>query len=59
MKIVNTKGNNSKSRKTRVTIHAFCMLSHGVFPSSNQRMELFATICSGCRISKQLQSKAR
>ena len=25
-----SKGNNSKSRKTRVTIHVFCMSSHGV-----------------------------
>ena len=26
----NSKGNNSKSRKTRVTVHVFCMSSHGV-----------------------------
>ena len=25
-----SKGNNSKSRKTRVTVHDFCMSSHGV-----------------------------
>ena len=25
-----SKGNNSKSRKTRVTVHVFCMSSHGV-----------------------------
>ena len=25
-----TKDNNSKSRKTRVTVHVFCMSSHGV-----------------------------
>ena len=25
-----SKGNNSKSRKTRVMVHVFCMLSHGV-----------------------------
>ena len=24
------KGNNSKSRKTRVTVHVFCTSSHGV-----------------------------
>ena len=24
------KGNNSKSGKTRVTVHVFCMSSHGV-----------------------------
>ena len=26
-----TKGNNSKSRKTRVTVHVFCMSSYVVF----------------------------
>ena len=25
-----SKSNNSKRRKTRVTVHVFCMLSHGV-----------------------------
>ena len=25
-----SKGNNSKSKKTRVTVHLFCMSSHGV-----------------------------
>ena len=25
-----SKGNNSKSRKTRVTVHVFCISSHGV-----------------------------
>ena len=25
-----SKGNNSKSRKIRVTVHVFCMSSHGV-----------------------------
>ena len=25
-----SKGNNSKSKKTRVTVHVFCMSSHGV-----------------------------
>ena len=25
-----SKGNNSKSRKTRVTVNVFCMSSHGV-----------------------------
>ena len=25
-----SKGNNSKSRKTRVTVHVFCMPSHSV-----------------------------
>ena len=29
MKIVN-KSNNSNSRKIRVTVHVFCMSSHGV-----------------------------
>ena len=27
---LHTKGNNSKRRKTRVTVHVFCMTSHGV-----------------------------
>ena len=25
-----SKGNNCKSRKTRVTVHVFCMSSHGI-----------------------------
>ena len=25
-----SKGNNSKSRRTKVTVHVFCMSSHGV-----------------------------
>ena len=25
-----TKGNNSKSRRTRVTVHVLCMSTHGV-----------------------------
>ena len=25
-----SKGSNSKSRKTRVTVHVFCMSSHGI-----------------------------
>ena len=29
-KLLTPKGNNSKSRKTRVTVHKFCILSHGV-----------------------------
>ena len=32
MKIVKyTKGNNSKSRKTRVTVHVFCRSSYVVY----------------------------
>ena len=27
---LHTKGNNSKSRKTRVTVHVFCTSSYGV-----------------------------
>ena len=29
-KLLTTKGNNSKSRKTRVTVHVFCTPSYGV-----------------------------
>ena len=29
-KLLTTKGINSKSRKSRVTVHVFCMASHGV-----------------------------
>ena len=29
-KLLTQRGNNSKSRKTRVTVHVFCMLCHGV-----------------------------
>ena len=28
---LHTKGNNSKSRKTSVTVHVFCMSSYGVY----------------------------
>ena len=28
--LTHTKANNSKSRKTRVTVHVFCTLSYGV-----------------------------
>ena len=28
--LIQKKGNNSKSRKTRVMVHVFCMSSHGV-----------------------------
>ena len=27
---LHTKGSNSKSRKTRVTVHVFCMLAYSV-----------------------------
>ena len=30
LKLLNTKGNNSKSRKIRVTVHMFCMPAYGV-----------------------------
>ena len=33
-----SKGNNSKSRKTIVTVHVFCMSSHGVNSSVNENM---------------------
>ena len=36
-----SKGNNSKSRKTRVTVHVFCMSSHGV----NICVKSFMKIC--------------
>ena len=29
-KLLHTKGNNSKSRKTRVTVHVFCTSTYGV-----------------------------
>ena len=29
-KLLTPKGNNSKIRKTRVTVHVFCTSSHGV-----------------------------
>ena len=41
-----TKGNNSKSRQTRSTIHEFCTLSHGalnLFDVSSKYLKQFPT----------------
>ena len=39
--VQNSKGNNSKNRWTRVTIHVFCMLSHSVSTLSLHLYEVF------------------
>ena len=44
-----SKGNNSKSRKTRVTVNVFCMLSHGV----NICVKFHENMSSGFKIMEQ------
>ena len=45
------KGNNSKSRKTRVTVHVFCMSSHGV----NICVKFHENMSSGFKVMKRTQ----
>ena len=45
-----SKGNNSKSRKTSVTVHVFCMSSHGV----NVCVK-FHEMSSGCKMMERTQ----
>ena len=44
-----SKGNNSKSRKTRVTVHVFCMSSHGV----NICVKFHENMSSGFKVMEQ------
>ena len=46
-----SKGNNSKSRKTRVTVHVFCMSSHGV----NICVKFHENISSGFKVMERKQ----
>ena len=44
-----TMGNNSKSRKTRVTVHVFCRSSHGV----KHLCEFHAIMSSGFKVMER------
>ena len=44
-----SKGNNSKSWKTRVTVHVFCMSSHGV----NICVKFHENMSSGIKVMEQ------
>ena len=46
-----SKGNNSTSRKTRVTVHVFCMSSHGV----NICVKFHENMSSGFKVMKTQQ----
>ena len=46
-----SKGNNSKSRKTRVTVHVFCMSSHGV----NICVKFHENMSSGFKVMERTQ----
>ena len=46
-----SKGNNSKSRKTRVMIHVFCMSSHGV----NICVKFHEKMTSGFKVMERTQ----
>ena len=47
-----SKGNNSKSRKKRVTVHAYCMLSHGV----NICVKFHENMSSGFKVVERTQT---
>ena len=44
-------GNNSKRRKTRVTVHVFCMSSHGV----NICVKFHETMSGGLKVMERTQ----
>ena len=46
-----SKGNNSKSRKTRVTVHVFCMSSFGV----NICVKFHENMSSGFKVIERTQ----
>ena len=46
-----SKGNNSKSRKTRVTVDVFCMSSHGVYIC----VKFHENMTSGFKVMEQTQ----
>ena len=50
-----SKGNNCKSRKTRVTVHVFCMSSHGV----NICVKFHENMSSGFKVMEQTQKLLR
>ena len=45
-----SKGNNTKSSKTRVTVHVFCMSSHGV----NICVKFHENMSSGFKFMKRI-----
>ena len=47
-----SKGNNSKSRKTRVTAHVFCMSPHGV----NICVKFHENMSSGFKVMERTQN---
>ena len=46
-----SKGNNSKSRKIRVTVHVFCMSSHGV----NSWVKFHENMSRGFKVMERTQ----
>ena len=48
-------GNNCKSRKTRVTVHVFCMSSHGV----NICVKFHENMSSGFKVMEKTQKLLR
>ena len=46
-----TKGNSSKSRNTRVTVHVFCMSAHGV----NICVKFHENMLSGFKVMERTQ----
>ena len=50
-----SKGNNCKSRKTRVTIHVFCISSHGV----NICVKFHENMSSGFKVMEKTQKLLR
>ena len=50
-----SKGNNCKSRRTRVTVHVFCMSSHGV----NICVKFHENMLSGFKVVEKTQKLLR
>ena len=50
-----SKGNNCKSRKTRVRVHVFCMSSHGV----NICVKFHENMSSGFKVTEKTQKLLR
>ena len=48
-----SKGNNSKSRQTRITIHVFCILSNSLYVC----VKFPENILDGIRVMEQTQTK--
>ena len=50
-----SKGNNCKSRKTRVTVHVFCISSHGV----NICVKFHENMSSSFKVMEETQTFSR